>query len=51
LGGETARLGLEPELYLTPLLKIEPGGIRSPTIDTVQKIAKALDVSVDILLK
>jgi transcriptional regulator with XRE-family HTH domain len=33
------------------IIKIESGGIQSPTIDTVQKIAKALGVSVDILLK
>lgn len=33
------------------IIKIESGGIQSPTIDTVQRIAKALGVSVDILLK
>jgi len=33
------------------IIKIESGGIQSPTIDTVQKIAKALDVSLDELLK
>lgn len=33
------------------IIKIESGGIQSPTIDTVQKIAKALGVSIDILLK
>ena len=33
------------------IIKIESGGIQSPTIDTVQKIAKALDVSVEELLK
>lgn len=33
------------------IIKIESGGIQSPTIDTVQKIAKALGISVDILLK
>lgn len=33
------------------MIKIESGGIQSPTIDTVQKIAKALGVSVDDLLK
>ncbi|MGD9901790.1 MAG: helix-turn-helix domain-containing protein [Alphaproteobacteria bacterium] len=32
------------------MIKIESGGIQSPTIDTVQKIAKALGVSVDNLL-
>jgi transcriptional regulator with XRE-family HTH domain len=33
------------------IIKIESGGIQSPTIDTVQKIAKALGVSVDALIK
>ena len=33
------------------IIKIESGGIQSPTIDTVQKIAEALGVSVDTLLK
>ena len=33
------------------IIKIESGGIQSPTIDTVQKIAKALNVSVEDLIK
>jgi len=33
------------------IIKIESGGIQSPTIDTVQKIAKALGVSLDVLMK
>jgi putative transcriptional regulator len=33
------------------IIKIESGGIKSPTIDTVQKIANALDVSLDVLMK
>jgi transcriptional regulator with XRE-family HTH domain len=33
------------------IIKIESGGIKSPTIDTVQKIANALGVSLDILMK
>jgi transcriptional regulator with XRE-family HTH domain len=33
------------------IIKIESGGIQSPTIATVQKIAKALGVSLDNLLK
>jgi len=33
------------------IIKIESGGIQSPTIDTVQKIAKALDVGLDDLIK
>ena len=33
------------------IIKIESGGIQSPTIDTVQKIAKALGISVEELIK
>jgi len=33
------------------VIKIESGGIQSPTIDTVQKIAKALDVGLEDLTK
>jgi transcriptional regulator with XRE-family HTH domain len=33
------------------IIKIESGGIQSPTIDTVQKIAKALEVSIEDLIK
>ena len=33
------------------MIKIESGGIQSPTIGTVQKIAKALDISLDELIK
>ena len=33
------------------IIKIESGGLHSPTIDTVQKIAKALGVDVDNLIK
>ncbi|MFH1968434.1 MAG: helix-turn-helix transcriptional regulator [bacterium] len=32
------------------IIKIESGGIQSPTISTVQKIAKALGVGVDDLI-
>lgn len=33
------------------VIKLESGGITNPTIETLQKIAKALDVSVDYLIK
>ena len=33
------------------IIKIESGGIQSPTIGTVQKIAKALGVGIDDLMK
>ncbi len=32
------------------IIKIESGGIQSPTIDTVQKITKALGVGIDDLI-
>ena len=33
------------------IIKIESGGIQNPTINTVQKIAKALGVDVNDLIK
>lgn len=33
------------------IIKIESGGIKSPSIDTVQKIAKALGVDINHLLE
>ena len=33
------------------IIKIESGGIQSPTINTVQKIAKALGVGLEDLMK
>ena len=33
------------------IIKLETGGITNPTIETLQKIAKALEVQVDDLLK
>jgi transcriptional regulator with XRE-family HTH domain len=33
------------------IIKIESGAIQSPTMDTAQKIAKALGVSLDDLVK
>jgi len=33
------------------IIKIESGGIQSPTIDTVQKIAKALGISLEDLTR
>lgn len=33
------------------IIKIESGGIKNPTVGTAQKIAKALGVSLDKLIK
>ncbi len=39
------------EVAYNTIIKIESGAIQNPTIETVQKIAKALDVSLDELAK
>jgi len=39
------------DLSLNTVVKIELGESPNPTIETIQKIAKALEVSVDDLLK
>ena len=39
------------DLSLNTIVKVESGVNQNPTIKTLQKIAKALDVSVDDLLK
>ena len=39
------------EVAYNTIIKIESGAIQSPTIKTVQKIAKALDISLDELTK
>lgn len=39
------------DLSLNTVVKIELGESPNPTIETMQRIAKALDVSVDDLLK
>ena len=37
------------EVAYNTIIKIESGAIQNPTIETVQKIAKALDISLDEL--
>ena len=39
------------EVAYNTIIKIESGAIKNPTIETVQKIAKALGVSLDELTK
>ena len=39
------------EVAYNTIIKIESGAIQNPTIETVQKIAKALDTSLDELTK
>jgi len=45
------RLSRLADVSHATIIKIESGGIQSPTIDTVQKIAKALGVGIENLLK
>lgn len=45
------RLSRLADVSHATIIKIESGGIQSPTIDTVQKIASALGVGVEDLLK
>ena len=45
------RLSKMADVAYNTVIKIESGAIQNPTIDTLSKIAKALDVKVDDLIK
>jgi len=45
------RLSKEADLALNTIVKIETGESPNPTVETLEKIAKALDVSVGDLFK
>lgn len=45
------RLSKLADVSYNSIIKLETGGITNPTIETLQKIAKALGVSIDDLLK
>ena len=45
------RLSKLADISYNTVIKLESGGITNPAIETLQKIAKALGVSVDDLLK
>jgi len=45
------RLSKLADISHNTIIKIESGAIQSPTMDTAQKIAKALGVSLDDLMK
>ena len=45
------RLSKLADISHNTIIKIESGAIQSPTMDTAQKIAKALGVSLDDLIK
>lgn len=45
------RLSKLADIAHPTIIKIESGGIQSPTVETAQKIAHALGVSIDELMK
>ena len=51
LGISQDRLSKMADVTYNTIIKIESGGSQNPTIDTLSKIANALGVSVDELLK
>jgi len=51
LGISQDRLSKMADVTYNTIIKIESGGSQNPTIDTLSKIANALGVSVDELIK
>jgi len=45
------RLSKLADISYNTVIKLESGGITNPTIETLQKISKSLNVSVDDLIK
>ena len=45
------RLSKAADVSYNSIVKLETGGITNPTIETLQKIAKALGVSIEELIK
>ena len=45
------RLSKLADVSYNTVIKLERGGITNPTIETLQKIAKAFEISVDDLIK
>ena len=44
-------LARKAEIPYTTLVKIENGGVKSPSVDTVKKIATALEMTIDELMQ
>jgi transcriptional regulator with XRE-family HTH domain len=44
------RLSKLADVSYNTVIKLESGGINNPTIETLQKLAKALEVSIDNLI-
>jgi len=51
LGVFQDRLSKMADITYNTIIKIESGGNQNPTIDTLSKVAKALEVGVDDLIK
>jgi transcriptional regulator with XRE-family HTH domain len=51
MGLSQDRLSKIADVSYNSIIKLETGGITNPTIETLQKISGALNVSVDDLLK
>ena len=51
IGVSQDRLSKLADVTYNPIIKIESGANKNPTIETLSKIAKALNVSVDDLIK
>jgi len=50
-GWSQERLAREAGISYNTLIKIERGGIKNPRLETLIKLAKALGVSIDVLIK
>ena len=44
------QLARKADIPYTTLVKIETGGVKNPSVDTVKKIATALDITIDELI-
>ena len=49
-GWSQEKLAVESEISYNTIIKIERGGIENPKIETVIKLAKALNVKIDDLV-
>lgn len=50
-GWSQEKLAVESSISYNTIIKIERGGIKNPKIETVIKLAKALGVKIDDLVK
>lgn len=50
-GWSQEKLAVESGISYNTIIKIERGGIKNPKIETVIKLAKALKITIDALVK